>query len=126
MINRIFLVDDDPFWTALLSKMLKELGYTNIYTFNNGADCIDNLHLNPHMVFLDYKMEGFNGLEVLEQIKDYYPGIPVVFCTAHEDLTVALSAIENGSADYLLKGNSTPNEVSRIMDSLQSAVVTSV
>ncbi|KAA3624394.1 MAG: response regulator [Bacteroidetes bacterium] len=115
MNKRIFLVDDDPFWTAMLSRILTDLGYDNIYTFDNGTDCVNNLHLNPCMIFLDYKMEDVNGLEVLQQIKAYYSGMKVVFCTAHEDLSVAVSAIENGSFDYLLKDNVTPEEVSKII-----------
>ena len=106
-IKRTFIVDDDPFWTAMLTQMLTDLGYENIVTFSNGKDCIDNLHLNPSLVFLDYQMEEMDGLEVLQQVKNYYPGIGVVFCTAHEDLSVAVNAMKFGSFDYLLKSNAT-------------------
>lgn len=114
-IKRTFIVDDDPFWTAMLAEMLSDLGYENIITFSNGKDCIENLHLNPSLVFLDYQMEDMDGLEVLQKVKNYYPGIGVVFCTAHEDLSVAVSAMKNGSFDYLLKSNATKKEVSSII-----------
>ena len=114
-IKRTFIVDDDPFWTAMLTQMLTDLGYENIVTFSNGKDCIDNLHLNPSLVFLDYQMEEMDGLEVLQQVKNYYPGIGVVFCTAHEDLSVAVNAMKFGSFDYLLKSNATKKEVASII-----------
>lgn len=114
--QRTFIVDDDPFWTAMLTQMLTELGYTNIIKFESGQECIEHLHLNPKLVFLDYQMEGQNGLEVLQKIKEYYYGIGVVFCTAHEDLSVAVKAIEKGSFDYLLKSNATKREVSEIVE----------
>ena len=114
-IKRTFIVDDDPFWTAMLTQMLTNLGYENIVTFSNGKDCIDNLHLNPSLVFLDYQMEEMDGLEVLQQVKNYYPGIGVVFCTAHEDLSVAVNAMKFGSFDYLLKSNATKKEVASII-----------
>jgi DNA-binding NtrC family response regulator len=117
-IKRTFIVDDDPFWTAILTQILTDLGYENIVTFSNGKDCIDNLHLNPSLVFLDYQMEDLDGLEVLKKIKNYFPGIGVVFCTAHEDLSVAVSAMKNGSFDYLLKSNASKKEVASIVHSM--------
>lgn len=117
-IKRTFIVDDDPFWTAMLSQMLTDLGYENIVTFGNGKDCVNNLHLNPSLVFLDYQMEDMDGLEVLQKVKSYYPGIGVVFCTAHEDLSVAVNAMKNGSFDYLLKSNATKKEVASIIDNM--------
>ena len=67
------------------------------------------------MVFLDYQMDHMDGIEVLKKIKSYYPGIGVIFCTAHEDLAVAVEAMEYGSYDYLLKGNATIKELGDII-----------
>ncbi len=117
-IKRTFIVDDDPFWTTLLTQMLADLGYSNVVNFENGQNCIDNLHFNPNLVFLDYEMDIINGIEVLKKIKEYYPGIGVVFCTAHEDLSVAVDAMQNGSFDYLLKSNATKKELARIMSNM--------
>lgn len=117
--KRTFIVDDDPFWTAMLNQMLTELGFTSILTFSNGKDCVDHLHLNPQQIFLDYQMEDMDGLEVLQKVKSYYPGIGVVFCTAHEDLSVAVSAMEKGSFDYLLKANANIREVSSIISQMK-------
>lgn len=113
--DRIFLVDDDPFWTSILYKTLAKLGYQNITCFANGQDCVDSLHLNPDVIFLDYQMEDIDGIEVLRQVKAHIPGINVIFCTAHEDLSIAINAIELGSFDYLLKSTSSPKAVKSIL-----------
>lgn len=118
-IKRTFIVDDDPFWTALLTHMLNELGYENIMTFSSGRDCVEHLHLNPNLVFLDYQMEDMDGLEALQKVKDYYPRIGVVFCTAHEDLSIAVNALKYGSLDYLLKSNATPKELASIIGQMR-------
>lgn len=118
MKKRIFLVDDDPFWTAMIYKILSDLDYTNTICFSNGSECLDYLHLNPALVFLDYQMDDMNGIEVLKRIKDHYPGIKVIFCTAYEDLSVAVDAMHYGSHDYLLKSNANIKEVNSIMESL--------
>ncbi len=118
-LKKIIIVDDDPFWTAMLSQMLNELDYSNITTISNGKDCLDNLQLNPHLIFLDYQMEDMDGLEVLQKVKEYYPGIGVVFCTALEDLNVAVNAMKYGSFDYLLKSNATSKEVEGIIKNME-------
>jgi DNA-binding NtrC family response regulator len=122
-IKRTFIVDDDPFWTAMLAQMLTDLGHENIITFSNGKECVAHLHLNPAVIFLDYQMEDMDGLEVLQKVKEYYPGIGVVFCTAHEDLSVAVNAMKNGSFDYLLKTNATRKEVKGILQQMSSKQV---
>jgi DNA-binding NtrC family response regulator len=121
--KQIFIIDDDPFWAATLSKMLKDLGYTNIVKFSGGTDCVNNLHLNPALVFLDYQMEDMDGLEVLQKVKNYSQGIGVIFCTAHEDLSVAVDAMKIGSFDYLLKSNASKKEVANIIDQMNDKQV---
>ena len=116
--DRIFLVDDDPFWTAILYKTLVKLGYQKITCFSNGQDCVDSLHLNPDVIFLDYQMEDVDGIEVLRKVKSHHPAINVIFCTAYEDLSVAVYAIELGSCDYLLKSNASPQAVQSILNQL--------
>lgn len=114
--KRIFLVDDDPFWTATLNQIISELGYSDIHTFSSGKECVSNLHLNPVLIFLDYQMDDMDGIEALKRIKKYYPGIGVIFCTAYEDLSIAVNAIELGSFEYLLKSNVTYDEISSIIE----------
>jgi DNA-binding NtrC family response regulator len=121
--KRTFIVDDDPFWTAILTQMLNDLGYTNIITFENGDECLKNLHLNPNLIFLDYQMEDMDGIEVLQKIKEYFPRIGVVFCTAHEDLSVAVNAMKYGSFDYLLKSNATRKELTAILREMKDTNV---
>lgn len=118
--SQIFIIDDDPFWTAMLSQMLEEIGYKNILTYDNGNEGLSNLDQNPRLIFLDYQMEGINGLEVLQKIKKSNENINVIFCTAHEDLSVALNAMQFGSLDYLLKENATKKEVASIIDNIIS------
>jgi CheY-like chemotaxis protein len=114
----VFIVDDNPFWVKIQTQMLHDLGFTKIMSFSNGNDCIDNLNLNPIIIFLDYQMEDLNGIEVLQQIKSYNSKIKVVFCTNNEDLEVAVNALKFGSQEYLLKENATKKELLQILDSI--------
>ena len=116
--KRMFIVDDDPFWAAMLTQLLNDLGYFNVLSFNNGRDCIKYLSLNPCIVFLDYQMDDINGLEVLQQIKQNHPTTGVLMCTANEDLSVAVNAMKYGSYDYLLKRNASSKEIAALIDAM--------
>lgn len=115
---QIFIVDDDPFWREILKKVMTDLGYKNIKQWISGQECMDHLHLNPEIVFLDYQMENGNGLETLSKIKEYDSGIHVIFCTSIEDLGLAINALEAGSHEYLLKSTISKKEVKRILTSI--------
>ena len=116
--KKIFLVDDDPFWVAVLKQILAEIGYTNVLTFEGGEDCLVNLYLNPEVIFLDKEMQDMDGLDVLDKIKESNPAIEVVFCTSLEDLSVAIKALRSGSNDFLLKTNVNKKEVSELLEKI--------
>jgi DNA-binding NtrC family response regulator len=113
--KKIFVVDDDPFVTAYLAQILNNIGYYNVSHYGSGKECLNHIHHNPEIIFLDYQMDDMDGIQVLKEVKDYFPGINVIFTTALEDLAIAVQSISNGSFDFLLKKNINENEVNSIM-----------
>ncbi len=97
---RTLIIDDEE----LARKRLKSLlsGYKEIVFVGeatNGKEAVEKIDsIKPDLVFLDIKMPGFNGFEVIEKI-NHLPA--VVFCTAYDDF--ALQAFETSSIDYLVK-----------------------
>lgn len=66
---------------------------------DDGIQAVEKInHLKPDLVFLDIRMPGLDGLEVLKEI-DHFP--TVVFCTAFDEF--ALQAFDSFCIDYLLK-----------------------
>lgn len=121
--KKIFIVTHDPYWIAMLTQMLNELGYTNIFEFENGKDCFENLNLNPKIVFLDDQMNDMEGLIVLQKIKAYFRGMGIVFCTAHQDLGVSVNAMGYGSFDHLHKENTSKSQLASIIANLINKAV---
>ncbi len=115
---KLFIVDDDAIWTKVLSQRLINKGHTAIQTFSNGQACLEQLKEEPDAIFLDYQMEEEDGLSILKKIKAVDEKIKVFFCTSHEDLGVAMSAIENGSLDFLLKTNLNDGELDRLLSQI--------
>ncbi len=71
----IFLVDDDPlFLKALEHSISSSLSSTKIYTFQTGEASLQQMHLKPSIIILDYYLNSglpyaWNGLDILKQVK---------------------------------------------------------
>lgn len=117
----IFLVDDDVMCLNLYKQFLKQAGYTNIELFDSGADCLDALvEDEPDVIFLDYNMEGMNGMDVLKQIKETDPEILVMFISGQEDIQVAVNALKHGAVDYIVKSSLNPERMKAVMDKIEN------
>jgi two-component system nitrogen regulation response regulator NtrX len=70
------------------------------------------------LVLLDVKLPGMDGLEVLQQLKQDRPELPVVMISGHGDLETAVLAVRRGAYDFLQK----PFESDRVLLSLRNAL----
>jgi DNA-binding NtrC family response regulator len=113
---KIFLVDDDPNCLQLYAQYLNNLGYTHIQYFGKSSDCVDQLTLNPDLVFLDYTMDNLNGIDVLKRIKRFNPNILVVFISGQEEIDVAVNALKYGALDYITKEDIDQVRISACME----------
>ncbi|MFS0576665.1 response regulator [Sporosarcina sp. 179-K 3D1 HS] len=101
---RILLVDDEPLELQTLEKMIKDIGDYEIHKAENGLEAIDLLQsVKMDIVFLDIKMPGMNGLEVLSKIHQHWPDTIVSIISAFDDFIYAQRAMEHGAVGYLLK-----------------------
>lgn len=82
---------------------LNKKGY-EITPVNSGADALEEVAQNRYdVVFLDENMPGMSGLEVLPQIKEMHPNLPVIMITKSEEEYIMEEAIGAKIADYLIK-----------------------
>jgi DNA-binding NtrC family response regulator len=100
---QILFVDDDKDILAMVSQYLVMHGY-HIDTVDNGIDALGLVKENPvDIVFTDYKMPEFSGLELLAAIKKYKPETEVIIVTGYGSMESAIKAMKYGSYDYLQK-----------------------
>jgi DNA-binding NtrC family response regulator len=116
---KIFIVDDDIFCLTLYNQFLKNLGYSNVTSFTGGDECLNHLDAGPELIFLDYNMEGMNGIEVLKKIKSVNPNIAVYIITGKEDPAVATEAVKQGAVDYVVKSSLSPDRMKSIMEKVE-------
>ena len=118
----IFLVDDDIMSLTLYNQFLKQLGYTNVHLFNTGTDCVENLNLEPQIIFLDYFMDDMNGIDVLKKVRQADPEILVVFISGNESPEVASDAKRHGAVDFIVKSSITTEKMKEVMNDLELIV----
>jgi DNA-binding NtrC family response regulator len=102
-IKKIFIVDDDIFYLEITKQILCEDFIDDIYSFESGIDCLNDIHQNPDVVFLDYQMDEYSGFETLQKIKRYNSNIFVVMVSAQEEIQNAVETLKHGAFDYIRK-----------------------
>jgi DNA-binding response OmpR family regulator len=96
-------VDDEKNIRLTLSQSLESLEIP-VQTAVNGEEALQKLRKGPFgLVFLDLKMPGMDGMEVLRQIKDGWPKIRVIIITAHGTIESAVEAMKLGAVDFIQK-----------------------
>ena len=100
---RILVVDDETAMRECLRDWLKEDGY-EVGLAANGLEAIAMVKDQSwHVVLLDLKMPGMDGLQVLAELRQLAPDAVVVMMTAYASVDTAVQAMKNGAFDYLVK-----------------------
>lgn len=115
---KFFIVDDDVFCSSLYEQHLNNIGCTNITHFSNGIDCLNNLHENPDIIFLDHNMNDLTGFEVLKKIKRINPAIYVVMISGQDDIKTAVDALKYGAFDYLIKDDQVSTKIKMLISKI--------
>ncbi len=100
---RILIVDDETRMCAVLKAALEPEGYA-IATATNGAVAMNALREHAYdLVLTDLKMEGPDGMQVLDLAKQRHPQCAVILMTAYATAQTAVEAMKRGAYDYLIK-----------------------
>jgi len=101
--GHILIIDDEAGLRQMMARVIQRAGY-EVTTAANGKDglALVSEHVFD-LLYLDIRMPGLNGLEVLRTIHEKYPDLPVVLFTAQPDVQSAVEALRRGATDYLLK-----------------------
>jgi len=120
--QRVFIVDDDHFCREMYSNHLATLGITKVHSFNNGEDCIDNMFLNPNIIFVDYDMDALNGIEVIGMVKTTNPDTHIILVSAQRDIDVVVKALKKGAFYYINKNDKPLEKMSSVLSELSKLI----
>jgi two-component system, NtrC family, nitrogen regulation response regulator NtrX len=116
--RRILVIDDEQGIRAALGQLLEFEGY-EVHTLANAADGIAEYQKwRPHLVFLDVKMAGMDGMEALRKLRELDPTATVVMISGHATIRTAVEATQAGAYEILEK----PLDTDRILVMLRNAL----
>lgn len=116
---RIFIVEDDIIFAKIISHHLSLNSDNEVEIYPDGKSLLKNLHKNPALISLDYNLPDMTGMEVMKQIKEEKPDIPVVIVSGQQDLATAIELLKKGAYDYLLKDQDTKDRMWNIVKNIR-------
>jgi two-component system nitrogen regulation response regulator GlnG len=113
----VWLVDDDASIRWVLERALRQGGMSPT-AFEHADTALAALRRErPDVLITDIRMPGRSGLELLTEIRDSQPELPVIVMTAHSDLDSAVAAYQGGAFEYLPK----PFDIDQAVDLVRRA-----
>jgi two-component system response regulator GlrR len=115
---RILVVDDDPGLLRLLTIRLRAENY-DVEAVENGALALAVVsRFRPDLVISDLRMDQLDGIGLLKELQNRWPGLKVILLTAHGTIPDAVHATQMGAFGFLTK----PVEKQELLDQVQKAL----
>jgi two-component system nitrogen regulation response regulator NtrX len=116
--HRILIVDDEAGIRQALKQVL-EFEHLTVRVAASGGEAITLYpEFRPHLVFLDVKMAGLDGLETLTRLRDLDARAQVVMISGHGTIATAVEATQRGAFDFLEK----PLDTDRLLVTVRNAL----
>lgn len=115
----VLVVDDDESVRVPISEVLKHLGF-EAYTASDGPDAMIFLKKNKVTLLLtDMKMPEMNGLELIKQVSEKYPGVCTIAMTGHSKEYTYIDVVNAGAADFINK----PFDIEELEAKVRRAII---
>jgi FixJ family two-component response regulator len=114
--REIFILDDEASAREALRVILQQAEY-NVICFADELALLEMTRRRcPSCIFLDVKLPGRSGLEILKDLADY--PAPIIMVSGHGDIPMAVNAIKGGAVDFIQK----PFRAKEIVSQLEGIV----
>ncbi len=100
---KIFIVEDDMLVATVVRQALSKYEKFELTHFETAEECINNMHLGPDIVVIDYNLPGMDGLTLMNTVKNINQQTMVVICSGQESVEIVINCYKNGANDYILK-----------------------
>lgn len=119
-MTKILIVDDEEHIRMLYQVELEDEGY-EVVTAADGHMLLERIEKEtPDLIVLDIKMAGYNGLDLLQEIRNRFYNLPVILCSAYDSFKRDIKSI---AADfYVVKSSDLTQLKKTIVRALESTV----
>ena len=99
----VFIIDDDPSARRGITRLVRAAGM-NVESFDSAKGFLAfEKREGPGCIVLDVRMPEMTGPELQEELNKAEVSLPIIFLSAHEDVSTAAEAMKKGAVDFLLK-----------------------
>lgn len=116
---KIFIVEDDEWYSEFLIYHLTLNPDYEVKKFRTAKDFLGALAENPNIVTLDYTLPDMTGSDVLKRIKDYNNDIQVLIISGQEDVSTAVELLKQGAYDYIVKNEDARNRILSVVNNIR-------
>lgn len=120
---KVLIVDDEQSVRYSFKKLLGTSNYELIEASNAETALATFCSEKPNLVILDIEMPGKDGIQVLKELKDISPAIPVIIITAYGSGDRVIKAMKYGAYEYVEKPFDIPRLISLIDEALKATQV---
>lgn len=114
-MTHILIVDDSPIEQKLAGRLVEAEPEWNAVYANNGQIALEKMeHESIDLIVSDLRMPNMSGLELLQEVRDRYPSVPVIVMTSRGSEESAARALNEGAAGYIPKRQLSAELVSAI------------
>ncbi len=110
-VTRIFVVEDDFTYQQMIKYVMELNPDHEVHVFSSGQECLQQLHLQPDIISLDYTLPDMTGEDVLAKIKKFNEEIIVVILSGQQDISTAVKLLKEGAYDYITKDEETKDRL---------------
>ncbi|MGY6555521.1 MAG: nitrogen regulation protein NR(I) [Wenzhouxiangella sp.] len=103
MAEQVWVIDDDPGIRYVLAEYLRSEGLSSRIFATGEELSLAFRHHEPDLVLADIRLEGKDGLELMQDLRRSRPDLPVIVMTAYSDLDYAVRAFQGGAFEFMSK-----------------------
>ncbi|MGK7345131.1 MAG: sigma-54-dependent transcriptional regulator [Candidatus Nitrospinota bacterium M3_3B_026] len=100
---RILLIDDEEDLLESCVRILEDEGYEIVTTTRAGEALDLARRVRPWVVVTDFRMPGKDGMMILGEMREEFPGAPVIMISAYATINGVVEAVKQGAFDYVTK-----------------------
>jgi len=117
--SKVIVVDDEKQVLDITTNLLREEGFV-VFPCSNAFEAL-NCHIHEHadVLLTDNRMPDMTGVELLEQLRTTDVDTPVIIMTGYAEFNVAVSAINRGVFDFIIKPYNVPYLIHAVRRAVQ-------
>ncbi|MCX7709027.1 MAG: response regulator [Clostridia bacterium] len=122
---KVIVADDEKWVRAAIVNTIpfERLGLTLVSEASNGIEALALCKQHqPDILLTDIMMPGFNGIELIEQLKEFLPEIKIIIISGYSDFEYAKKALKHGVSEYVLKPVDEA-EITKALSNIKNALL---